>query len=118
MKLNWFSPLIPAATDIAHYTARVIPALSKLADVTLWTPSKQLSRDLEQFAEVRRYNLDKPPFIDLNRADMTFYHIGNNKRFHWAIWFVSRVHPGVIVLHDFRLHHFFDELGRHALYED
>jgi glycosyltransferase involved in cell wall biosynthesis len=112
MKLNWFSPLLPAATDIAHYTARVIPALSKLADVTLWTPSKQWSGSLEQFAEVRRYNLDKPPYTELNRADMTFYHIGNNFRFHWPIWFVSQVHPGVIVLHDFRLHHFFDGLYR------
>jgi glycosyltransferase involved in cell wall biosynthesis len=112
MKLNWFSPLSPAATDIAHYTARVIPALSRLAEVTLWTPSGRWSRSLEQFAQVRRYNLDKPPFTELNRSDMTFYHIGNNFRFHWPIWFLSRVQPGVVVLHDFRMHHFFDALYR------
>jgi glycosyltransferase involved in cell wall biosynthesis len=112
MKLNWFSPLLPAATDIAHYTARVIPALSKVADVTLWTTSRQWSKSLEHFAAVRRYGLDRPPYTDLNRADMTFYHIGNNPRFHWPIWHVSRVHPGVVVLHDLRLHHFFDGIYR------
>jgi glycosyltransferase involved in cell wall biosynthesis len=112
MKLNWFSPLLPAATDVAHYTSRVIPALSKLAEVTLWTTNKQWSKSLEQFATVRRYGVDRPPFTELNRCDMTFYNLGNNARFHWPIWYVSGIHPGVIVLHDLRLHHFFDEVYR------
>jgi glycosyltransferase involved in cell wall biosynthesis len=112
MKINWFSPLSPAATDIAHYTARVLPALAALAEVTLWTTSRHWVTSLEQFAEVRRYGLDRLPSTELNRADMTFYHIGNNPRFHWPIWHVSRVHPGVIVLHDLRLHHFFDWIYR------
>jgi glycosyltransferase involved in cell wall biosynthesis len=112
MKLNWFSPLLPAATDVAHYTSRVIPALSRLAEVTLWTTNKQWSKSLEQFATVRRYGVDRPPFTELNRCDMTFYNIGNNARFHWPIWYVSKIQPGVIVLHDLRLHHFFDEVYR------
>jgi glycosyltransferase involved in cell wall biosynthesis len=112
MKLNWFSPLPPAATDIAHYTSRVLPALSAVSDVTLWTTKRQWPKSLESFAEIRRYGLDRLPWIELNRADMTFYHIGNNPKFHWPIWHVSRVHPGVIVLHDFRLHHFFDWIYR------
>jgi glycosyltransferase involved in cell wall biosynthesis len=112
MKLNWFSPLPPAATDIAHYTSRVLPALCQLAEVTLWTTSRQWSKSLESFATVRRYGLDRLPWTELNRSDMTFYHIGNNPRFHWPIWHVSRVNPGVIVLHDQRLHHFFDGVYR------
>jgi glycosyltransferase involved in cell wall biosynthesis len=112
MKINWFSPLSPAATDIAHYTARVVPALSAVAEITLWTTKRQWARSLEDFAEVRRYGLNRLPWTDLNRADMTFYHIGNNPRFHRAIWHVSGVHPGVVVLHDFRLHHFFDGIYR------
>jgi glycosyltransferase involved in cell wall biosynthesis len=112
MKLNWFSPLPPAATDIAHYTSRVLPALSAVSDVTLWTTKRQWPKSLESFAEIRRYGLDRPPWTELNRADMTFYHIGNNPKFHWPIWHVSRIHPGVVVLHDFRLHHFFDWIYR------
>jgi glycosyltransferase involved in cell wall biosynthesis len=112
MKLNWFSPLPPAATDIAHYTARVLPALSAVSEITLWTTKQQWPKSLESFAEVRRYGLDRPPWTELNRADMTFYNIGNNPKFHWPIWHVSRVHPGVVVLHDFHLHHFFDWIYR------
>ncbi len=112
MKLNWFSPLPPAATDIAHYTGRILPALSVVAEVTLWTTKSRWPRSLEQLAEVRRYGLDRPPWTELNRADMTVYNIGNNPKFHWPIWHVSRVHPGIIVLHDFRLHHLFDWVYR------
>ena len=112
MKINWFSPLPPAATDIAHYTARVLPALSRLAEVTVWTTKQRWAKSIERFASVRRYGLDRLPWTELNRADMTFYHIGNNPRFHRAIWHVSGVHPGVVVLHDFRLHHFFDGIYR------
>jgi glycosyltransferase involved in cell wall biosynthesis len=112
MKLNWFSPLPPAATDIAHYTSRVLPALASVSEVTLWTTKRRWPKSLENFAEVRRYGLDRLPWTALNRADMTFYNIGNNPKFHWPIWHVSKVHPGVVVLHDFRLHHFFDWIYR------
>jgi len=37
MKLNWFSPLAPARSEIAHYTARTVAALRGHAEVTLWT---------------------------------------------------------------------------------
>ncbi len=112
MKLNWFSPLSPAKTDIAHYTKRVLPALSSLADVTLWTDQRKWDRQLEELAAVRTYRLEKIPWRELNRSDMTFYQIGNNPLFHGNIWQLSQRHPGVIVLHDFRLHHFFDGLYR------
>src|SRR2546426_4376590 len=108
MKLNWFSPLPPAKTDIAHYTARVLPALSKLAEVTLWTDSGEWDKGVEKYAEVRPYRLDRMPWVSLNRADTNVYQIGNNPLFHGPIWQISRLQPGVVVLHDFRLHHFFD----------
>jgi glycosyltransferase involved in cell wall biosynthesis len=112
LKLNWFSPLPPARTDIAHYTARVLPALATLADVTLWTDQSEWDHGVEQYAEVRRFRLSRMPWVDLNRANASFYHIGNNPHFHGPIWQISRLHPGVVVLHDFRLHHFFDGLYR------
>jgi glycosyltransferase involved in cell wall biosynthesis len=112
MKINWFSPLPPAKTDIAHYTARVLPALSSLAEVTLWTDQRDWDPGLETHAEVRTFRLGRMPWVELNRADANFYQIGNNPLFHGAIWQVSRLHAGVAVLHDFRLHHFFDGLFR------
>jgi len=112
MKLNWFSPLPPAKTDIAHYTKRLLPALSALAEVTLWTDQRKWDRELESYAEVRSYYKQPIRWLELNRADMTVYQIGNNPRFHGSIWEISRQHRGVVVLHDLRLHHFFDGLYR------
>jgi glycosyltransferase involved in cell wall biosynthesis len=112
MKLNWFSPLPPARTDIAHYTTRVLPALSSRASVTLWTDQEHWDAGLEKYASVRRYRPERPPWAELNRAWMNIYHIGNNPLFHGSIWPLSRVHPGLVILHDMRLHHFFDGLYR------
>jgi glycosyltransferase involved in cell wall biosynthesis len=112
MKLNWFSPLPPASTDIAHYTTRVLAALCKHAEVTLWTAQDKWDSSLKQHAEVRRYKLRRMRWAELNRGDMSIYHIGNNPLFHGAIWQVSQRHPGLVVLHDLRLHHFFAGLYR------
>lgn len=112
MKLNWFSPLPPAKTDIAHYTKRLLPSLSSVAELTLWTDQRSWDRELEHYATVRTYRHQGIRWLELNRADMTVYQIGNNPRFHGTIWEISRLHRGVMVLHDLRLHHFFDGLYR------
>jgi glycosyltransferase involved in cell wall biosynthesis len=112
LKLNWFSPLPPARTDIAHYTKRLVPALSRIAQVTLWTDQREWDRQLESFAIVRKFTLNRMPWVELNHADMTFYQMGNDQRFHGTIWEVSRQLAGVVVLHDYRLHDFFDILFR------
>lgn len=112
MKLNWFSPLPPASTDIAHYTMRVLAALSARAEVVLWTDSREWDKSLNEHAEVRFFQPAQLRWEELNRADMSIYHIGNNPLFHGAIWQASRLHPGIVVLHDERLHHFFDGLYR------
>ena len=118
MKLNWFSPLPPAATDIAHFTMRVLPALSRRADVTLWTVSQAGASGgasveaLSKLADVRTFDPNRVPWEDLNRADACIYNIGNNPVFHGAIWQVARRHAGIVILHDARLHNFFDGLYR------
>ncbi|MBK8755246.1 MAG: glycosyltransferase family 4 protein [Candidatus Competibacteraceae bacterium] len=120
MKINWFSPLPPARTDIAHYTARILPALAERVNVTLWACQDEWDSSLEQYATIRRWTGDA--WADLNRADLTFYHLGNNRLFHQPIWETSRRHPGVVVLHDLRLQHLFlgiylDIQGQREAYE-
>jgi len=118
MKLNWFSPLPPAATDIAHFTMRVLPALSQRADVTLWTVLQAGASGgasveaLSKLADIRTFDPNRVPWEDLNRADACIYNIGNNPVFHGAIWQVARRHAGIVILHDTRLHNFFDGLYR------
>jgi glycosyltransferase involved in cell wall biosynthesis len=107
MRLNWFAPLPPARTEIGGYTVRVLPALARRVQLILWTDQAEWDPSLEYHAEVRRYDVERMPWADVNRGDLSLYHIGNNPLFHGAIWQVSRRHAGLVVLHDLRLHHFF-----------
>lgn len=113
MKINWFCPLPPAKTSIADdYLAGILPSLSRYSELTLWTDQSSWDRNLETVALVRRYDPQRISWTDLNHADVTFYNIGNNHLFHASIWQVSRQHPGIVVLHDLRVHNFFDSLYR------
>jgi glycosyltransferase involved in cell wall biosynthesis len=107
MRLNWFSPLPPTRTEIAHYTVRILPVLRERVEIVLWTDQAEWDPVLENYAAVQRYQPQSMPWVELNRASMSIYHIGNNSLFHGPIWQVSRQHPGLVVLHDLRLHHFF-----------
>lgn len=106
MKLNWFSPLPPAQTGIADYTAQLLPFLCAQAEVTLWTDQEQWDRSLEKLATVRPYRGDQISWHELNQADLTVYHMGNNRLTHGGLWQISRQHPGLVILHDLHLHHF------------
>jgi glycosyltransferase involved in cell wall biosynthesis len=112
MRLNWFSPLPPARTDIAHYTMRVLQALAGRAEMVLWTDQTVWDPLLEKYAVVRYYQPEHMPWAELNRSDMNVYHIGNNPPAHGSIWQVSRRHQGLVVLHDLSLQHLFAGLFR------
>ena len=107
MKLNWFSPLPPARTGIAQYTMGLLPTLERRAEIVLWTDQTEWDPLLEQYAAVRSYQLEHMPWAELNRSDMSIYHIGNNPAAHGAIWQVSRSHQGIVVLHDLSLQYLF-----------
>ena len=113
MKINWFCPLPPAKTSIADdYLAGILPSLSRHSELTLWTDQSSWDRNLEKVATVRRYDPQRLSWPDLNQAGVTFYNIGNNHLFHASIWQVSRQHPGIVILHDLRVHNFFESLYR------
>jgi hypothetical protein len=107
MRVNWFSPLPPAKTGIAHYTSTIVPALAARADVTLWTSQDEWHPALESHALVRRYRSDRIAWREVHQANFTFYHLGNNHQFHAHIWEVSRRHPGIVILHDPCMQDFF-----------
>jgi len=113
MKINWFCPLPPAKTSIAgDYLAGILPSLSRRCELTLWTDQTNWDRRLEDVARVRHFDPYAISWPELHQAGVTFYNIGNNHLFHAAIWEVSRRHPGIVILHDLRVHNFFDSLYR------
>jgi hypothetical protein len=86
MRLNWF------AGDVAEYTRLLLPLLRRQALVTLWTTRADRVRELEAWAPVRRFGPDEVPWEEVNRADVTLYHLDADTAP------VSRQHPGIVVL--------------------
>jgi glycosyltransferase involved in cell wall biosynthesis len=104
MRINWFSPLPPSQTEIAHSTMRLLPALCAAAEVTLWTDQEHWYPEIENYATVRRFDAASIDWAALNNVDATFYNIGNNSEFHSQIWRVCRQHPGFVIMHDIFMH--------------
>jgi glycosyltransferase involved in cell wall biosynthesis len=84
VKIAFFSPMPPEASGIADYSALLLPALRRRADVVV----------------VKR-GTKRPP----RGVDVSVYHIGNNPDAHGWILDALRRSPGLVVLHDFVLHH-------------
>ena len=104
MRINWFSPLLPSRTDIAHFTSRLLPALSAKSEVVLWTDQPHWYPGLQKQAEVRRFDPGNMDWAGLEHAGATFYNMGNDARFHSGIWEVARHYPGFAIMHDVFMH--------------
>ena len=106
-RVHWVSPLPPAETDIAHYTARILPELAEETDLTLWTDAPKWDRKLERHAPVRRLDPDRVRPRDFAgngrddaRPEAIFVHIGNSWVFHAGLLRLVRRVPAIVVLHD------------------
>jgi glycosyltransferase involved in cell wall biosynthesis len=84
LKVAYYSPLPPERSGIADYSALLLPELERRLDV----------------AVVRRGSR-KPP----RGTDVALYHVGNNPDAHGWIVDALRRRAGVVVLHEFVLHH-------------
>lgn len=115
MQINWFSPLPPEQTDIAHYTARIAPALMRHFDIVFWTDLRSDRSQLPSNAVIRRFDSERlhgRAIAGELLSRINVYHFGNDARFHGGLFRAARRYPGVAVLHDTRLHHFMFELSR------
>ncbi|HVM68486.1 MAG TPA: glycosyltransferase, partial [Gaiellaceae bacterium] len=84
MRVAYYSPLPPERSGIADYSALLLPALRERVEIVL--PKRGRTRPL-------------------SGCDLAVYHVGNNPEAHG--WIVEALHrrPGLVVLHDFVLHH-------------
>jgi glycosyltransferase involved in cell wall biosynthesis len=88
--VGFYSPLPPARTGVADYSAALLAALRQIGRVE----------------------------VSPERCDVPLYHLGNNE-LHAEIYRRALEHPGVIVLHDAVLHHFLlGQLDRQAYVEE
>ena len=84
MRVAYYSPQPPERSGIADYSALLLPALAERIDVDV---VRRGTRRLRR------------------RADLSLYHVGNDPEAHGWIVEALRRRPGVVVLHDFVLHH-------------
>jgi glycosyltransferase involved in cell wall biosynthesis len=84
VKVAYFSPLPPERSGIADYSALLLPSLEARVTVEIVRPGRTR------------------PSGD---ADVAIYHVGNDPDSHGWIVDALRRRPGVVVLHDFVLHH-------------
>lgn len=81
IRLDYFSPLPPERSGISEYSSLLLSALERRFDVEVAAQGR---------AAV---------------GDVCLYHVGNNPAAHAWIIEALRRRPGVVVLHDFVLHH-------------
>jgi glycosyltransferase involved in cell wall biosynthesis len=96
-RIAYLSPMPPAATGVAAYSAAVV-------------------RELRAIGFGRRHRLDVPSPREaystaVRRSDVALYHIGNNLAFHGEIYDLAIRKPGLVVLHDLAL----DDLAKGLL---
>jgi glycosyltransferase involved in cell wall biosynthesis len=88
LRVAYYSPLPPERSGIADYSAMLLPELRRRLDV-----------------EVVRRSARRRGRRAAERCDLALYHVGNDPEHHW--WIVEELQgrPGIVVLHDFVLHH-------------
>jgi hypothetical protein len=87
VRVGFFSPLPPARSGVADHSAELLRALERCPDVPLGAVMVNPRPDSAEF-------------------DIPLYHLGNNP-LHREIYKHALERPGVAVLHDAVLHHFF-----------
>jgi glycosyltransferase involved in cell wall biosynthesis len=121
MKIAWFTPF-SSRSAIGRYSDVALSDLARHATVDLWHCE---GSDIRQ-SGVRTVRFSRASDIDLDRLgryDLVVYNFGNHLPFHKEIFHISRRFPGVHVLHDFVMHHFFaayylEDLKSPELYAD
>jgi glycosyltransferase involved in cell wall biosynthesis len=84
VKVAYYSPLPPSRSGVADYSALLLPELEKRIEVVVARPGR---------------------FRRAPKADVSLYHIGNDPEAHGWIARELAARPGVVVLHEFVLHH-------------
>lgn len=104
-RIAYCSPVNPVESGISDYSEELLPYLGQYFDITLIVdegvqPSNQqlaVHLPIERISRLPRLHRRRP-------FDAIIYHMGNSPA-HSSFWEGLRRLPGVVVLHDYVLHH-------------
>jgi glycosyltransferase involved in cell wall biosynthesis len=88
LRVAYASPLPPQQTGIADYSAELLPHLAEHLELELFT--EEPHRVIPERA---------------GRYDAVLYQLGNSADYHGRIYKILQEIPGVVVLHEYVLHH-------------
>jgi glycosyltransferase involved in cell wall biosynthesis len=103
MRLAWVSPLPPMASGISDYSFELLPLMAGAADVDAVCPNPKRFRRVRAPGEIPVVGTDEFQ-RRADSYDAVFYHLGNNP-WHGFVYELALKVPGVVVFHDFVLHH-------------
>jgi glycosyltransferase involved in cell wall biosynthesis len=105
MKIAWFTPFAKASA-IGRFSRLVAERLARAADVDIWHPPA------DELHETKLRTIELSPRVQFGPGmlapyDLVVYNHGDHFPYHRDIWLASQVAPGITILHDFVMHHFF-----------
>jgi len=113
LRIAYASPLPPASSGIADYSADLVPALERAGLV----PTLFYEGSAEPPAALAG-RFDCAPVAELaaraGEFDAVVYQIGNSAPHHATIYRTALAVPGVVALHEYMLHHLVRELTLQA----
>ena len=112
MRIAWFTPFA-SCSAIGRCSRLVTDELAKHADVDIWHPVAAETH-ATSLRTVAYANVDQIGPA-LSSYDLAVYNMGDHLPFHREIWLASQMVPGIAILHDFVMHHFFAGYYLHDL---
>jgi len=109
LKIAWFTPF-SKTSGIGKYGAVFIHELQKGHDITVFADGTDSLKDV-WLTDIPLHLLRKMQTVDvvqmLPAFDVVFYNMGDAAHNHSHIYDTSRAYPGIVILHDLVMHHFF-----------
>ena len=100
MKVAVFTPLNPARCGVSDYSEALLAHLAEHVETTVFVDEYPPDR----FAGDEKMTFRPAAEFEPAEFDETVYHIGNNS-YHLHAYHAAIEHPGIVVLHEFNLHH-------------
>lgn len=111
MRIAWFTPFSDDSA-IGRYSQSITNELVRDCEVDIWT-SKSDKSLLETNLKIFYYQSNDNLSERLKGYDFIVYNIGNNLTFHKDIYEAQLKAPGIVILHDFVMQHFFAAYFHH-----
>jgi glycosyltransferase involved in cell wall biosynthesis len=102
-RIALFSPLPPVASGISDYTADLLPFLSQRLDMELWVDQPYVQCVEAAPFPLRRWS-SRAWRLQQENYDLAIYQMGNSPVHRYMLEAMA-IRPGLVVLHDFVMHH-------------